>query len=280
MIRRNYAALSYGGSNHQTHFRSAGSGAPVITLHPSPLSSRFLVPIIDLLKDSATVIAPDTPGYGASDPLPTSEEGLGPYVEWLAQFIQSQGLKSAGLYGSATGAQIAIEFARSHPEMTDFLVLDNAVHFTADQRDKIMGGYFPDITPMEDGSHLQTAWQVAQGLYTYFPWYEQREENRISKVEPPLELLQQTALAYFEAGEDYARAYRAAFLNEDARNVQAVTVPASIIRWEGSILRQYADQLDAFDWPENIQMVSCGPSPQERFETIKSEVRGYIVEGS
>jgi pimeloyl-ACP methyl ester carboxylesterase len=236
--------------------------------------------MIDLLKDSATVIAPDTPGYGASDPLPTSEEGLEPYVEWLAHFIQSQGLKSTGLYGSATGAQIAIEFARTHPEMTDFLVLDNAVHFTADQRDKIMGGYFPDITPMEDGSHLQTAWEVAQGLYTYFPWYEQREENRISKVDPPLELLQQTALAYFEAGEDYARAYRAAFLNEDARNVQAVTVPASIIRWEGSILRQYADQLDAFDWPENIRMVPCGPSPQERFKTIKSEVRGYIIDGS
>jgi len=276
MIRRSYACLECGvpGSKQvqQTHFRKAGRGPPLVVLHPSPMSSAFMEPLIGLLQDRVTVTAPDTPGYGMSDPLPDEPQSLEPYVHWLASFLKSQNLGSAGIYGSATGAQIAIQFSRRYPEMSDYVILDNAVHFTDEERQDILAKYFPDMTPQADGRHLSTAWEMSSGLFKQFPWYDQREESRVSDAEPPLALVHSTALAYLNAGVDYSRAYRAAFLNEDARNIQQITRPTRVIRWAGSILKRYADRLDEFEWLDHIRMVPCAASPEARFAAIRQAV--------
>jgi pimeloyl-ACP methyl ester carboxylesterase len=268
-----YANLDYGGVIQQTHFRSSGSGSPLLLLHPSPLSSAFMEPLVGLFEGMARVYAPDTPGYGASDPLPDPGEDLMAYVEWLRRFMMSQDITSSGIYGSATGAQIAIQFARTFPEMTDYVVLDNAVHFTDEERMKIMALYFPDMSPRGDGSHLQQAWEMSSKLYQYFPWFDQSEKSKVSDLEPPVELVHATALSYLVAGTDYDRAYRAAFNNEDARNIQAIKRPVRIIRWQGSILRRYADRLDHFTWPENIQMVHCDSTLESRYAALKNVIQ-------
>ena len=75
-------------------------------------------------------------------------------------------------------------------------------------------------------------------------------------------------MSYLVAGTDYDRAYRAAFNNEDARNVQAITKPTRILRWQGSSLRRYADRLDDFEWPDHIRMVHCEASIEARYEAL------------
>lgn len=273
---KNYANLDYDGRIQQTLYRHAGSGRPLVLLHPSPLSSAFMAPLINLFSPLASVYAPDTPGYGASDPLPEPPSDLHGYVDWLKRFLESRGLASAGIYGSATGAQIAIQFARTYPEMTDFIVLENAVHFSDQDRRRIMRDYFPDMTPRQDGSHLQLAWEMSANLFQKFPWFDDREEARVSSIEPPVNVVHATAMSYLTAGVDYARAYRAAFNNEDARNLKAVTRPVRVIRWQGSILRQYAERLDRFEWPENIRMVHCEASPEVRFETLTNVMAEWV----
>jgi pimeloyl-ACP methyl ester carboxylesterase len=278
MILKHYANLSFDGDVRQTHYRKAGSGPPLLMLHPSPLSSAFLAPLIELFSSRVTAYAPDTPGYGASDPLPSPATDLSPYVDWLRRLLDSLGLASAGIYGSATGAQIAIQFARTYPEMTDFVVLDNAVHFSNEERRRITKDYFPDLAPRPDGSHLELAWEMSSRLYRQFPWFDDSEEARVSDAEPPLGLVHGTALSYLVAGEDYARAYRAAFDNEDARNLQAITRPARVLRWQGSILRRYADRLDDFEWPPNIRMVHCDATPESRYETLINIIAEMVAE--
>ena len=268
MILKKYAGLDYDGQIQQTHYRSSGSGSALILLHPSPLSSAFMSPLIKLFEGMVWVLAPDTPGYGASDPLPEPGRDLSAYVDWLRRFMHSQGLSSAGIFGSATGAQIAIQFARTFPEMADYVVLDNAVHFEDEERKRIMEDYFPDLTPQTDGSHFQTAWDMSAKLYQYFPWFDQTEDCKVSDTAPPLELVHGTAMSYLVAGADYDRAYRAAFNNEDARNVQAITRPTRIVRWQGGILRRYADRLDDFEWPDHIHMVHCEASPEARYDAL------------
>jgi pimeloyl-ACP methyl ester carboxylesterase len=265
---RDYARLDYDGQIHHTHFRRAGNGPPLILLHPSPMSSAFMTPLIERIQDMATVYAPDTPGYGASDPLPEPGADLSPYVDWLRRFLASRGLSRAGIYGSATGAQIAIEFARKHPQMAQFVVLDNAVHFNDEERSRIVEDYFPDLSPRPDGAHLQSAWEMSGKLYQYFPWFDQREESKVSDVQAPVGLVHATAMAYLVAGPDYDRAYRAAFNNEDANNVLALSQPTRILRWKGSILRKYADRLDDFKWPAHIEMIHCEASPDARYEAL------------
>ena len=71
MILKEYALLDFEGRTGQTHFRSAGSGPPLVLLHPSPLSSAFMVPLIELFEGMASVLALRVPlevevGQGAN----------------------------------------------------------------------------------------------------------------------------------------------------------------------------------------------------------------------
>lgn len=284
MTRRAYLELADG---RQTHYRRAGKGQPLILLHPSPLSSKWLEPVIETVRGSVDAIAPDTPGYGASDPLPepdsgaaaagrrgASGQGLAGYVDWLHDFIRALGCRRVGLYGSATGAQVAVEFARTHPHATRFLVLDNLAHFTDAERERMLARYFPDLVPRADGSHLRAAWSMVNGFGQWFPWYERNEEHRIGRPDSlPADVSRRMLVDHLRAGSGYARAYRAALQSEDASRVQAVKAPVRIIRWQGSVLRRYADRLDGFDWPAHIRMVACGPTPDARLEAIRSAVR-------
>jgi len=268
MILKHYANLSFG----QTHYRRKGDGAPIIALHPSPLSSAFLIPTINALAAHADVIAPDTPGYGQSDPLTqeslNSTDDLTPYVEWLREFIDNLGLKKVALYGAATGAQIAISFAERYPERLDYVIMDSAAHLTDQERRDIPKQYFPDTTPKANGQHLMTVWKMSTGLFNWFPWYAQNEENRVGS-EPSPELAQAVALAYLTSGPDYAQAYARAFNLEDANIIlKADQAQVRIIRWQGSIVKKYTDRFDEFQWPDNIQMRHCGPSIDERFAAI------------
>lgn len=274
MSKRGYVEFPDG---QQTHFRHGGSGFPLILLHPSPLSSLWMEPVMQVLPDGVAAIAPDTPGYGASDPLARPTEDLSGYVGWLRNFIDALGHERVGIYGSATGAQIAIEFARAWPETTQFLVLDNSAHFTAEERESMLVRYFPDLSPRQDGSHLQAAWEMVSALWQWFPWYEQDEAHRIGAAGAvPPEALQSMLLEQLRAGSDYARAYKAAMNNEDADRLLEVAVPVRVIRWQGSILRQYADRYDEFAWPANIRMAHCGPAMEQRLAAIHEAVEQLL----
>ncbi len=274
MSKRAYAELEDG---TQTHYRCQGSGLPLILLHPSPLSSAWMEPTMAALPEGVYALAPDTPGYGASDPLTEPCEDLSGYAAWLKQFITAVGFERVGLYGSATGAQIAIEFVRAWPEAALFLVLDNAAHFTDSEREYMLTHYFPDLTPCEDGAHLHKAWEMVNATYQWFPWFEQDEDHRIAPPgSVPLETRQAMLVDQLRAGTDYARAYRGAFLNEDGNRLFGVSAPTRIIRWRGGMLRTYVDRLDNLNLPAHIRMVHCGPTMNQRLAAIGSTVAELI----
>lgn len=270
MSKRAYVELADG---TQTHYRWCGGGLPLILLHASPLSSAWMETTLAALPEGVYAVAPDTPGYGASDPLAEPSEDLSGYAAWLKRFIAALGFERVGVYGSSTGAQIAIEFARAWPEAAHFLVLDNAAHFTDAEREHILARYFPDLSPREDGAHLQKAWEMVNATWQWFPWFEQDEEHRFAPAGAvPLATRQAMLVDQLRAGADYARAYRGAFLNEDAERLFGVSAPTRIIRWRGGMLRKYADRLDDMDLPANIGMVHCGPTMEQRLAAIGGAV--------
>lgn len=269
MSQRSYVNLSqFQGRTVQLHYRQQGQGKEIVLLHPSPLSSAFMQPLLDVFSKQGTAIAWDTPGYGQSDPLPVMDSGLGGYVDALSQFISALGLKKPIIYGSATGAQIAIEFATAHPEQSSGLILENAAWFYDSERDAMLESYFPDISPKEDGSHLQLVWKMVSQLYHYFPWYDTSAQALVNESEIPLAVKQKTVLDYLIAGEDYHRAYRAAFLNEKPERLAAVQIPTTLIRWDSSLLKKYVDRLDDADLPDNIAMLQCAAGLESRFEAL------------
>jgi len=272
--RKAYIDTPLPGGVIQTHYRSSGEGPLVLLLHPSPMSSAVMVPTMTALSGLGRLLAPDTPGYGQSDPLPRPGTDLQPYVAWLDALREALGEEQLVIYGSATGAQIAAAYGLAHPGRVRHLVLDNAVHFEDGEREEIMARYFPALEPRQDGAHLQTAWQMAGGLYRGFPWYREPDKPR---PDPPLAVVQATALAYLVAGSDYARAYRAAFDHERIDKLQALTVPTTILRWDGSLLRDFAQRLDEQPWPDHIRLLHSDASVEARFQSLREAVAAALA---
>ncbi len=275
-ITQDYVNIGSAEQPQQVHFRRAGAGPPLVMLHASPMSSAAVLPFLEVAAEFCTVLAPDTPGYGWSEPLPQPGSDLTGYVAALHEFTQGLGLHSFGLYGTATGAQIAIEFSKIHSARVDYLILDNAAHFTDAERDRIVCGYFPDLTPDPTGSHLTRLWSMARDQCVFFPWHQTGPATRLPGGGVNTEVVQQLAMDFLRAGKDYDRAYRAAFANETMERVQPITVPTIIMRWQGSILKPYTDRFDSVQWPDHFTMLHCGPTRAQRtqgFRRIFTEQR-------
>jgi pimeloyl-ACP methyl ester carboxylesterase len=252
----------------QIHVRVCGSGAPVVLLHASPLSSTSLVGLIQLLSERYCVLAPDTPGYGLSDPLPVAAEAIGDYLPTFKRLFEKLGLSKFALYGVATGAQLAIEYSKKFPAQIELMLLDGACHFSDRERLGILKRYFPPLRPRVDGSHLCAVWHIVHELFTFFPWFDQRPSQRLKRESPPLAVIQYMAEDYLRAGPAYAMAYRAAFLNEHADRLQAVSVKTFILRWPDSILLKHTDALLAQELPNNVSKADIEPGAAARYPCI------------
>ena len=271
-IRCSSARVRVDGTELDLHYRVTGSGPPLFALHPSPLDSAFMAPLMARLADRATVIAPDTPGFGESDPLPGPIDDLSPCVRAMKALRQALGLERVGVYGSATGAQIAVEWAKAEPKALSGIMLDNAAAFDDAERRQIIEGYLPDVTPSADGSHLARAWLAAHDGTLFFPWQAPATENRIAPEPAPAAAMQVTARGYLRAGPGYASIYRAAFRNERVERLAPVGIALVILRWQGSILARWTGRLDTQSWGAHVTMAHCGPSLDDRWACLEQHL--------
>ncbi|MFK7956511.1 MAG: alpha/beta fold hydrolase [Lysobacterales bacterium] len=274
-MRCAYANIGSADQPRLIHYRTAGSGPPLVMLHASPLSSKMLMPLAVPLSEHCKVLALDTPGYGQSDSLPEDPtgQGLTQYVEALERFRIALGFEKIGVYGTATGAQIGVGYARAYPEHCAFLVADNAAHFSDEERNRLLDGYFPEI-PIDDlGGHLMRTWSLARDQMLFFPWQDHGSRLPQGGLNPVVSNL--FANQILAAGPNYAWAYREAFVCENVALLQEVTVPTSVIRWEGSIVKPYTDLFDDYEFGDNFRMVPCGPTMDQRAAALVDEVNRY-----
>ena len=259
------------------HYRAAGVGPALVLLHPSPRSSAMYEPWMRTLSAHFRVLAVDTPGYGASDPLPNSPNSphspnaprtLHDYIAPLHALLQCTAAPRCVIYGSATGAQLGIAYANAHPQAVQHLLLDNAAHFDDEERARILARYFPDLTPRADGSHLATAWQMCAQMLEFFPWFDADDAHRIAPGPAPAAAVHASLQELLAAGPGYAAAYRAAFEHERAAHVQLLTVPTSLLRWQGSILLRHIDRLIGFDLPPMLRVIDIPAALPERYAAM------------
>jgi len=260
----------------QLFFRSCGTGPVLMLLHPSPQHSGRMEGLISLLAEYFQVVAPDTPGYGYSDPLYPSAEQISdycPFIEAIREHLKST---SFHLYGTATGSQLAIAYALANPKRVQQLFLDNAVHFDEDMRKQILERYFISLHPEKDGSHLVRLREMVEKSCLFFPWFSTDEKHRISEKLPPDEIIEKMMQDYILAGPDYARAYRAAFQHEKAVHVQQLTVPTIVFRWLGSPLLPYIDQLVRHPLPEQVRVVTTPVETKARWQVMRQTIVSTI----
>lgn len=193
---RGYVDLPWG----QVHYRHGGDpGSPtVLALHQSPLSSATFEAVIGpLAARGLRVVAPDTPGFGMSDPTP-SAWGIPEYAAAAWAFADGLGLGRVHLLGQHTGAVIAAEAALQHPERVEGVVLQGLPLYDAAERAEKRRSYAPPYRPDPDGGHVQVIRDRIRGLYP-----------RLGVAETDRQVIE-----YLSTGPDYATAYRAVFDHE------------------------------------------------------------------
>lgn len=184
-------------------FRKIGSGPILVIIHMSPLDSSHVLALANGLKHDFTCILPDSPGYGKSDPLPVDQPSIADYAEALYELLKALSVDECYVYGSHTGAKIALVLGDAHPDLVKGVGLDGLRITSKEQREQRKSGYAPRITPVTDGSHLQTTWQRV--IETSKAWFV---PNPDTPNLPQLINLMRSELA---AKPWYGQAYSAAF---------------------------------------------------------------------
>ena len=98
-IKRHFVTIDGRWGPRQVHYRRCGDGPALLLLHQSPQSSAEYVSLMGHWGEWFTVIAPDHPGYGISDPLGDPAANMEEFAVALAEFMNSIGLESAAVYG-------------------------------------------------------------------------------------------------------------------------------------------------------------------------------------
>src|SRR5262245_47253587 len=103
----------------------AGHGPTLILLHGYTQTSRMWKPIIPLLAEKFTVIAPDLPGIGDSA-IPKDGLDMKTAAGRIHALAKSLGIEKATVVGHDIGLMVAYAYAAQFPAETEKLVLMDA----------------------------------------------------------------------------------------------------------------------------------------------------------
>jgi pimeloyl-ACP methyl ester carboxylesterase len=107
------------------HYLTAGHGPAVILLHGYAETSLMWKPIIPVLAERFTVIAPDLPGIGDSS-IPADGLDMTTAAVRIHALAVSLGIQSAEVVGHDIGLMVAYAYAASFPAEVKKLVLMDA----------------------------------------------------------------------------------------------------------------------------------------------------------
>lgn len=247
--------------DRQVHATFGGkTGQRIVLLHESPLSNRVYENAFQHLDNWSRYFAPDTPGYGKSDPI-SRDATMDKYAALLSQAIKqwADGEKVV-IVGIHTGASVAIEIAAQYPEICQGLFLIGVpVYNESDRADRI-ANWCPDISIGVNGEHLQWAW------------------NRYVKIWPtaPIEFRNLAVNEMLNVWDRYNWGYQQAFVYDVKTQIQKVTCPIQIAAAAGEFLHNASQDLaKEFDKPFVTFAGLDGQVPLRNPELFVSELRKF-----
>jgi pimeloyl-ACP methyl ester carboxylesterase len=107
------------------HYLRAGHGPVVILIHGYTQTSRMWRPIMPLLAEKFTVIAPDLPGIGDSE-IPKSGLDMKSAAISIHGLVKSLGIERARVVGHDIGLMVAYAYAAQFPAETEKLAVMDA----------------------------------------------------------------------------------------------------------------------------------------------------------
>ena len=163
MIKRAYCDGPYG----QLHYRIAepvsAAAVPLLCMHQSPHSGLIFEPLLRAMGSDRRTIAPDTPGFGNSDP-PEQPPEIADYARAMMALLDALGIKQADVMGYHTGADTAVELALRDAQRIRHVVMVSAPIYTFEELEKRRVSFGPR-DPGADGQFWQDRWR------RFRPWW-------------------------------------------------------------------------------------------------------------
>lgn len=229
-ITRHYLTVE----GRQVHYRRCGEGPPVLMVHQSPRSSAEYDAVMREWGRRFTCIAPDSPGFGQSDPLPVDRPTTEDYADAALAFADAVGLERVAAYGFHSGGIFLMNALRRHPERFVALAVGGYPCFRPEELSDVGEDYIPPFHPSAYGEHLVWAWNRMLEQSWYFPWYLPDDSRRMSLAHADPVAVQDMVMDLLVAGDAYRDGYRAALTaGYDVPPAEASAPPALLASYSG-----------------------------------------------
>ena len=243
MISRHVLTLPESG--RRVHYRRCGRGPVLLMVHQSPRSSAEYEALMRTWGEHFTCIAPDTPGFGQSNPLP-GEPGIGDFADALAEFLAALGIERCAAYGFHSGGIILVTALKRRPELFSCLAVGGYAIWTAEEMALFGERYLPEFHPSAYGEHLTWLWNRMLEQSWFFPWFDLRDEARLSVAHADLPRVHQAVMEMLDAGNAYRAGYGAVLrAPRDIPDESAEVPPCLITAYDGDPLQEHIDRLGA-----------------------------------
>jgi len=135
---------------------------PVFVLHQSGSSGRCYEHFAAALGQDRIVVVPDTPGFGASDPLPHAPQ-IADFAAQAVSLAKELGFASVDVFGDHTGTKTAVELGVTEPELVRRIVLHSPVIFDEEELRHLRAKDANIASWKDDGSHFLPGWDWRRG---------------------------------------------------------------------------------------------------------------------
>jgi len=143
----------------QVHYREAGTpdGSPLVLFHQSPCSSQMYERLISLLPQHFRIIAPDTPGFGATDPL-AGGPSISGFAEVLGEALARIDPRPWHVFGHHTGSVVSMAVVQAGVLPVRSLTLSGPPYFNDELRALLTSLYQESTDAPSMTAHLHDSW--------------------------------------------------------------------------------------------------------------------------
>ena len=181
------------------------------------------------MGEARDLVAFDTPCNGHSCAPRASAPAMAEFADMLSRASCDLRIGRLALYGTHTGAHVAIEWALAEPDRVAGLVLDGVALLDDATRADFLARYAPRRAPDATGSQFHWAWHFIRDQMIFFPHFEKDAAHLRAGGDLDPRLLHDLTLEVLNNLEVYHLPYEAVFRHEVRSALARLDLPVLVL---------------------------------------------------